>query len=261
MKDTAATDHILTDLAEGILTLRFNRPEKKNAITLAMYTTLADALQQADKDDSVRAVLITGTDGCFTSGNDVADFLNNPPTGDSSPALRFLTAISRAEKPIIAAVNGAAVGIGVTMLLHCDLVYAGASAIFSMPFVNMGLCPEGGSSLLMPRMMGHQRASELLLLGETFSAQAAHEAGIVNAVCHDGELPKTALSKARRLAAQPPAAVRVAKSLLKNDYAETLVKTINAEGACFIELLRSPEAIAAMRTFMERSKPDFSIFS
>lgn len=261
MKDTAATEHIVTDFLEGILTLRFNRPEKKNAITLAMYTTLADAFSQADKDHSVRVILITGTEGCFTSGNDVADFLNNPPEGNSSPALRFLTAISQAEKPIIAAVGGAAVGIGATMLLHCDLVYAGTSAFFSMPFVSMGLCPEGGSSLLIPRMMGHQRAAALLLLGETLGAEAAREAGIVNAVCPDEKLLETALARAAQLAAQPPASVRIAKALMKKDYSSVLAKTIAAEGAYFIERLGSPEAIEAMRAFMERRKPDFSRFT
>jgi enoyl-CoA hydratase/carnithine racemase len=206
-------------------------------------------------------VLLTGGEACFTSGNDLSDFLTSPPGGKDSPAMRFLEALSRARKPVIAAVNGMAIGIGVTMLLHCDLVYAGASACFQMPFVNLGLCPEGGSSFLLPRMMGHQRAAELLLLGECFDASTAREAGIVNSVCPDHELRALARAGAEKLAARPPSAMRLAKNLLKRGYAVSLQETMAEEGALFGQLLKSPEAVEAMRAFLERRKPDGNRFA
>jgi len=174
--------------------------------------------------------------------------------------MQFLIAISEARKPIVAAVNGVAVGVGVTMLLHCDLVYAGSSASFQMPFVNLGLCPEAGSTLLLPRIMGHQRASELLLLGEAFSADKACAVGIVTAVCPDQEVLATARNKALQLVAQPAAALRLAKSLLKRDYAAPLRETIAEEVAQFKERLKSPEAAEALQAFMQRRKPDFTQF-
>lgn len=254
-------NQIRSEQSDGILTLRINRPDKKNALNLAMYKALADSLTEADSDDAVRVILICGSDDCFTSGNDLADFLAEPPTGPESPVMQFLTAISEARKPIVAAVNGLAVGIGVTMLLHCDLVYAGNSATFQMPFVNLGLCPEAGSTLLLPRIMGHQRAAELLLLGEPFSADKAYSLGIVTALCPDSDLLTTARNKALQLAAQPAAAVRLAKNLLKRDYATALKKTIAEEGAQFIACLKSPEATEALQAFMQRRKPDFSKFN
>ena len=253
-------EQIRSEFSEGILTLRINRPDKKNALNLAMYQALADGLKQADSDDSVRVILICGNEDCFTSGNDLADFLSAPPTGPESPVMQFLIAISGSRKPIVAAVNGMAVGVGVTMLLHCELVYAGSSATFQMPFVNLGLCPEAGSTLLLPMVMGHQRAAELLLLGEVFSADKACSVGIVSTVCPDEEVPATARNKALQLAAQPAAAVRLAKSLLKRDYAVPLRETIIEEGKQFVERLKSPEAAEALQAFMQRRKPDFSKF-
>lgn len=261
MNPAAASEHIQTDLQDGVLCIRFNRPEKKNALTLAMYTAMADALRQADEDDGVRVVLFSGNGGAFTSGNDLVDFLKSPPTGKESPAMKFLSALSLARKPFVAAVSGAAIGIGTTMLLHCDLVYAGAGALFQMPFVNLGLCPEAGSSLLLPRMMGHQRAAALVLLGEPFNAEAAKEAGIVNIICSDKDLMETARAKALQLAAQPPDALRLAKRLLKQGYAAALLETMAEEGQNFMERLRSPEAAEALQAFLERRKPDFSRFS
>jgi enoyl-CoA hydratase/carnithine racemase len=246
---------------EGILTLRINRPDKKNALNLAMYQALADGLEGADSDDAVRVILICGGEECFTSGNDLADFLNSPPTGPDSPVMRFLTTLSAARKPIVASVNGLAVGVGVTMLLHCDLVYAGCGATFQMPFVNLGLCPEAGSTLLLPRIMGHQRAAELLLLGEVFSADKACSVGIVTGVVPDGEVLALARSKALQVAAQPAAAVRLAKNLLKRDYAIPLRETIIEEGTQFMARLKSPEAGEALQAFMQRRKPDFSRFN
>lgn len=255
------TDYIQSDFKEGILTLRFHRPEKKNALNLAMYAALAAAFRRADDDDAVRVLLLAGSEGCFTSGNDLADFMSSPPTGEESPVMQFLYAISQARKPIVAAVGGTAVGVGATMLLHCDLVYAGAGALFQMPFVNLGLCPEAGSTLLLPRMMGYQRAAELLLLGEPFGAETAREVGIVNVVCPDGELMETARRKARQLAAQPAAAVRLAKNLLKRGDAAAVRETIAEEGVRFVERLRSPEAAEALQAFMQRRSPDFSRFN
>ena len=251
---------ILTDFSDGIYTLRFNRPEKKNALNLAMYTALSENLLHADKNDAVRVVLLTGTEGCFTSGNDLADFMTSPPTGESSPVMRFLQVISTFRKPIIAAVSGSAVGVGVTMLLHCDLVYAGAGAVFQLPFVNLGLCPEAGSTLLFPRLMGHQRAAELLLLGAPFSAEKACSVGIVNAVVEDLDLLAIAREKALQLSAQPAAAVRLAKDLLKRELAAALQATIAVEGKEFMARLRSAEAGEALQAFMQRRKPDFTRF-
>ncbi len=255
------TDQIQSEFSDNVLTLRINRPDKKNALNLAMYQGLADGLRQADDDDTVRVILICGSDDCFTSGNDLADFLTAPPTGSDSPVMQFLIAISEARKPVVAAVNGLAVGVGVTMLLHCDLAYAGNSATFQMPFVNLGLCPEAGSTLLMPRIMGHQRAAELFLLGEMFGAEKACSLGIVTEVCPDGDVQAYARKKALQLAAQPAAAVRLAKNLLKRDYAHQLRETIFEEGTQFVARLKSPEAAEALQAFMQRRKPDFSRFS
>lgn len=256
----SSTELIQSELSDGIFTLRINRPDKKNALNLAMYQALADGLRKADEDAMVRVILISGTDDCFTSGNDLADFLTTPPTGESSPVMQFLLAVSEARKPVVAAVNGLAVGVGVTMLLHCELVYAANSATFQMPFVNLGLCPEAGSTLLLPRIMGHQQAAELLLLGEVFTAEKACAVGIVTAVCPDGEVLVAARKKALLLAAQPAAAVRLAKSLLKRDYAKPLRETIIEEGKQFMNRLTSPEAAEALQAFMQRRKPDFSQF-
>ncbi len=257
----SSTDLIRNEISGGILTLHINRPDKKNALNLAMYQALADGLRQADEDDSVRVILTCGGEECFTSGNDLADFLSAPPSGPESPVMQFLLAISEARKPIVAAVNGLAVGVGVTMLLHCDLAYAGSGATFQMPFVNLGLCPEAGSTLLLPRIMGHQRAAELLLLGEVFNAEKACSLGIVTEVCPDGEVHATARKRALQLSAQPAAAVRLSKELLKRDYAAQLRETILEEGRQFVSRLKSPEAAEALQAFMQRRKPDFSKFS
>jgi enoyl-CoA hydratase/carnithine racemase len=257
----SSTDQIRNEISEGILTLHINRPDKKNALNLGMYQALADGLRRADMDDNVRVLLIRGGEECFTSGNDLADFLSAPPTGQESPVMQFLLAISESRKPIVAAVNGLAVGVGVTMLLHCDLAYAGSGATFQMPFVNLGLCPEAGSTLLLPRIMGHQRAAELLLLGEVFNAEKACSLGIVTEVCPDGDVLATARNRALQLAAQPAAAVRLSKELLKRDYAAQLRETILEEGKQFVARLRSPEAAEALQAFMQRRKPDFSKFS
>jgi enoyl-CoA hydratase/carnithine racemase len=245
---------ILTDVADGILRVQIDRPEKKNALTVAMYADLAAALERATGDPAVRAVLIHGHPQVFTSGNDLADFMTPPPAGEDAPVLRFLGAISGAPKPIVAAVDGPAVGIGTTMLLHCDLVYAGQAARFQLPFVNLGLVPEAASTLLLPATAGYRRAAELLMLGEPFSAVQAQQYGIVTEVVADGETVAAAMQAARRLAAKPPAALRLTKQLMKQPAAEAVAKQIQDEARHFETQLRSPEAAEAFKAFLRPDK-------
>jgi enoyl-CoA hydratase/carnithine racemase len=261
------SNHVLTTTQESILQIQLNRPERKNALTLAMYTAIAEAITQAEADDTIRVTLITGTGDAFTSGNDITDFIQAPPLGPpqrggrgGSPVFYFMRAITQAQKPLVAAVNGLAIGIGTTMLLHCDLVYAAASARFRLPFVNLALVPELGSSLLLPRMLGHQRAAELLMLGDFFDAQKAYAFGLVNAVYEDKALLDMAWQKAQQLAAQPPAALRLTKSLLKRGNSAAVEETMAEELKHFQTQLQSPEAMEALQAFMERRKPDFSKF-
>lgn len=245
------TEHITTTQAEGVLTLRMNRPDKRNALTLAMYTALADALTAAQTDDEVRAVLLTGAGGTFTAGNDLADFMQNPPTGTDSPVFAFLQAISTAAKPLVAAVEGHAVGVGTTMLLHCDLVYATPGARFKLPFVDLGLVPEAASTLLLPELMGHQAAARLLLLGETLNAPTAALYGLVSEVL-EGDIKAAALEKAQALAAKPPHVLRLTKRLMKQHQAEAVQAAMLTEGQHFIELLRSPETMQAIQAFFNQ---------
>ena len=251
---------ILVSISNRILHIQINRPEKKNALTQAMYSAMSDAIAQAEGDATVRVILISGHEGAFTAGNDIADFVQSPPAGEDSPVFRFLRTISTAKKPIVAAVNGVAVGIGTTMLLHCDLVYAGHGARFQLPFVNLGLVPEAGSSLILPQMIGHRRAAELLLLGDPFNAETAHELGIINSVVADGDVLATALHAATQLAAKPPHALRLSKQLLKQHSGAAVQAAMTEEGAHFANLLTSPEAAEALQAFLEKRKPDFSRF-
>ncbi len=246
-------DAIQIERERGLLTLCLNRPDKKNALTRAMYSHLAEALEQADTDPEINAVLITGSSECFTAGNDIADFLQAPPSNLDSPVFQFMLTLLECRKPVIAAVAGAAVGIGTTLLLHCDLVYVSRDARLRMPFVNLGLCPEFGSSLLLPRLLGHAKAAELLLLGEGFSGEQAAEWGIATEALGSGE---AALAKAREMALRfeslPPEAVRISKQLMKAPDREQLRKVIEEEGALFTQRLRSPEALAALSGFINR---------
>ncbi|WP_207253622.1 enoyl-CoA hydratase-related protein, partial [Pseudomonas sp. FW306-02-H05-AB] len=239
------TNAILLERERGLLTLRLNRPDKKNALTRAMYSQLADALLQADADPEINAILITGTRECFTAGNDIADFLEEPPSDLTSPVFQFMRNLLECRKPVIAAVAGAAVGIGTTLLLHCDLVYISADAKLRMPFVNLGLCPEFGSSLILPRLLGQAKAAELLLLGEGFNGEQAAAWGIATQALPTGE---AALAKAREMALRfetlAPEAVRISKQLMKAPDREQLRKAIEEEGNLFVQRLRSPEAIA-----------------
>ena len=250
---------IKTTLKEKILTITFDREDKKNALTADMYTALVDTLESAAANPAVRVVCITGSDKCFTSGNDMVDFYQKPPTDMNSPVMRFILAISSFEKPLIAAVNGPAVGIGTTLLLHCDLVYAGHNTQLRLPFVNLGLCPEAGSSLLLPQLGGYHRAAEMLLLGEVFSASKALEIGLINEII-DGDVLAYANQRAQALAAQPPAAVRLAKQQMKSHQKNQLNDAIESEGMSFIKGLSSPEAQEAIKAFLEKRKPDFSQF-
>ena len=256
------SEHLLVEREGGLLTLRLNRADKKNALTRAMYSQMAEVLDAANADRSVRVVLITGGPECFTSGNDVADFLQVPPTGMDSPVFQFMRALFDFEKPVVAAVAGPAVGIGTTLLLHCDLVYVSRDAKLRTPFVNLGLCPEFGSSLLLPQLLGPARAAEVLLLGETFTGAQAAEWGIAGAALEDG--PST-LAKAREMALRfldlAPSAVADSKRLMRAPGREQLRKVIEEEGALFGQRLRSPEAIEALSAFMQRRKPDFSKFA
>jgi enoyl-CoA hydratase/carnithine racemase len=252
-------EHIVVSIQDRILSIQLDRPEKKNALTRGMYLGMIEALEQAESDSAVRVVLITGTRDCFTAGNDLMDFANAKP-GETSPAIVYLQTLAAAQKPVVAAVAGVAVGIGTTMLLHCDLVYAAPDARFQLPFVNLGLCPEAGSSVMLPELMGHRRAAELLLFGEPFSSEKALELGIINAVYPGGELLEAATAKARQLAEKPPSALRTTKALLKRSAAGVVAEAMARETEKFAALLQGPEAREAMMAFMQRRKPDFSKF-
>jgi enoyl-CoA hydratase/carnithine racemase len=251
---------IKTAILNGVAAIEMARPEKKNALTAAMYQAMADALRDAQADASVRAVLITGQPGIFTSGNDLEDFMQRPPSGPESPVFRFMQALSGCEKPVVAAVTGGAVGIGTTMLLHCDLVYVADDARLAMPFTSLGLVPEFASSLLLPQRIGHARAAEKLLLGDPFTGEQAVELGLANAVLPAGEVLKHARRMAERFNALPPGAVRDAKMLMKRAQTDAVAQQIAAEGELFAQRLRSPEAREAFQAFFEKRKPDFSQF-
>ena len=231
---------VLQHVESGVMTLTLNRVDKKNSFTAAMYAQLADALGAAAEDAAVRVVLFQWHETIFSAGNDIGDFLNNPPSTQDSPVFRFLNAIATFPKPLLAAVCGPAVGIGTTMLLHCDLVYAGDNAMFSMPFVNLGICPEAASSLLVPRLMGYQRAAEVLLMGDPFMAEAALEVGLVNRVVPPTEVNGHAQAQARRLATKPLSSVVVTKPLPKASTTRAVLELMRWEGAIFCRILQAP---------------------
>lgn len=253
-------DHILTERRDSVLRIEFNRADKKNAITAAMYQALAEALLAGETDDSVRVALVHGKADIFTAGNDLQDFLANPPRDESTPVFRFLRAVSHFGKPLVAAVGGLAVGVGTTMLLHCDLVFCAPGTRFSLPFVNLALCPEAASSYLLPRLAGYQRAAELLMLGEPFSAERAREIGLVNEIVAPEKLLDTAWATASRLAQKPAASLIATKALMKRGLIGPVEQAMAAESAVFRERLGSPEAKEAFSAFLEKRAPDFSKF-
>lgn len=256
-----STEHLQTDLTDRVLTIRFNRTDKKNAISQAMYSAFAEALTAADADAQVRAVLIAGQPECFSSGNDIVDFLKNPSGDfDSSPVGRMMKALAVLRKPVIAAPAGIAVGIGVTLLLHCDLVYCGEHTVFNMPFASLGICPEYASTYVLPRMMGHQRAFELVL-GGAFDAKKAYEYGLVNQVLPNAEVEAHARKQAVVIAQMPPNAVRTTKMLMKHWRQDLVMQAIPHEAQHFGPMIAMPEAQEAMTAFMQKRKPDFSRFS
>ena len=249
---------ILQHQDAGVLTLTFNRVERKNSINVAMYDALATALEKAAGDAATRVVVIQGHETIFSAGNDIEDFLKNKPAGMDSPVFRFLRGIATFPKPLVAAVCGPAVGVGTTLLFHCDLVYAGDNAAFSMPFVNLGLVPEAASSLLVPQMFGYHRAAEALLLGEPFFAEAALEVGLVNRVVPPSEANALAQAQARKLAAKPLSSLIATKQLMKGGQQKAVLERMGEEGAQFGRMLGEPAAREAMTAFMEKRKPDFS---
>lgn len=237
-----------------ILDIGINRPEKKNSLTNEMYLALCQGLETAESDDEIHAIFLHGTQGCFSAGNDLEEFLHPQDVGRPKPGIRFLLTISRMEKPIIAAVNGFAIGIGTTMLLHCDLVYAGESAWFKVPFVNLGLCPEGGSSVLLPACVGTRMAAEMLLLGESVSAREAKDMGLITGVFPDEALFDSAFEKAEMIAEKPPESVRLTKKLMKRASAELISDTIETEGLHFQERLGSDAFKAISTKFLKGKK-------
>lgn len=254
---------ITVERAERILTIRLNRADKKNALTQGMYLAMADALDGVRDDAEIRVVLFAGHEDAFSAGNDMQDFLKAPQTDTlaDSAVGKFMYALASFPKPVVAAVNGFAIGIGVTLLLHSDLVYVGEKAKLQLPFVNIGICAEYASSLLMPRIMGHARAAELLLLGEMFSAAKAKEYGLVNEVLPVDQVEAHARQQALKLAAQPPNAMRVTKMLMKRWTEKKVLEALPLEASHFVPMLRQPEAIEALTAFAQKRKPDFSKFS
>ena len=251
--------NVIATTAGRVARIALARPEKKNALTGEMYAQLTAALLAAGCDPQVRVVLLQGSRECFTAGNDVSDFLKREP-GEASPVFGLFQVLPALEKPVVAAVAGPAVGIGTTLLLHCDLVFAAADARLQLPFVPLGIVPEFGSTLLLPRLSGYQRAAKLLLLGQPFTAQEAFEAGIVTEVVSKETLFEKAEAAAAMLAALPPESLKLTKRLMKQGSAKELEARIAEEGRMLIERLASPEAKEAMSAFLEKRKADFSRF-
>lgn len=257
----SASPNINVSRRDGVQTIRIERSEKKNALLPAMYAAMHEALVDGDASGDVRAHIITGSGGVFSAGNDIKDFMSRagaatPPMGES-PVHKFITYLPRCEKPLIAAVDGLAIGVGVTLLFHCDLVYATPETKLTTPFLNLGLVPEAGSSLLAPRRMGHARAFEMLVLGETFSGERAREAGLVNVVVAADALDETAHGAALRLASKPPGALKIARDLMRGADVDEIIERLEAESRLFAECMKSPEASEAFQAFVEKRAPNF----
>jgi enoyl-CoA hydratase/carnithine racemase len=251
-------EEIITELSGNVLRVQFNRPSKKNAMTAAMYAALADELDRADKNDDVRVVLVHGAGDSFTAGNDLADFTTHPPESGDSPQARFLDALIRFGKPLVAAVHGFAVGGGTTMLLHFDFVYAAENTRFQVPFINLALVPELASSYTLPRQIGYLQAAELILLGEPFTAARAKELGLVTAIVPDQNVWAKASEIAINLARKPAEALRACKKLIKAPDRESIGQAVSRELSEFAARVQSAEAKEAFTAFLEKRKPEFS---
>ncbi|MEX0584929.1 MAG: enoyl-CoA hydratase [Natronospirillum sp.] len=249
---TDSTEPIVVAQQDGICTVSFNRPSKRNAITQAMYTALADALDQAEVNEECRVVVFTGNSDCFTAGNDLKDFMAGLDNLADAPVLRFLRTAAVFPKPMVAAVNGPAVGIGTTLLMHCDLVVAGEQASFQLPFANLGLVPEFASSVLLPRLVGYPKAAEWLLLGQVFSAPEALAAGLINRAVPDAEVEQVATTWAKQLAAQPPQALQATRRLMRETTEAEILAAIEREAKVFQQRLQSPEFAAQVAKFFQR---------
>ncbi|MGI1678619.1 MAG: enoyl-CoA hydratase [Cellvibrionaceae bacterium] len=258
----ANTDKVQVTINDGIMHISLNRPETKNALSLAMYQKMANSILAGSDDPAVRVILLSGTGGSFTSGNDLGDFAKHKGSmsEDENPTPKFMKALLDCDKPVVAAVQGPAVGIGTTMLLHCDLVYAGESAYFQMPFSKLGLCPEFASSAILPRLMGHAKAAEILYFSESVSPADAKDVGIVNQIIPDGDLMATVMAKCVRLTKQPASGLRATKQLLKKDIREEAQSIMAREQVLFKKGLQSPEFVEAVTAFGEKREPDFSKF-
>jgi len=256
--DQAHRDEIVRRQQGAVLQLGFNRPERRNAINLRMYEALSEGLDHAAADSGIKVVVLHGDASVFTAGNDVGDFLRSPPTSDDSPVLRFLAALSGFAKPLIGAVNGPAVGVGTTMLLHCDLVYAAEDAQFSLPFARLGLCPEAGSSVLLPALAGYARAAEKLFFGEPFDAIEARNMGLVNKVLPAAEVLAHALDRAQALTRLPSASLMQTKRLMRAPLAAQVAAAMTDEARTFRRMLTEPAAREAFEAFLQKRKPDFS---
>jgi enoyl-CoA hydratase/carnithine racemase len=255
---TAAMDEIVTERAGSILRVELNRPARKNALTASMYLRLAEILNDAAKDEATRVVLLHGAGDSFSAGNDVGDFLKNPPGPGESPQARLMNALADFDKPLVAAVHGAAVGSGTTMLLHFDFVYAGESAKFRMPFIDLAVVPEFGSSFAVPATIGHLRAAELILLGSPFDGRRATDLGFVTQVVSDQNVLATAMETAQKLAAKPADALQASKRLLKRPFHEQIKAAMKAENEAFSVQVRSEDAKEALNAFLQKRRPDFS---
>jgi len=251
---------ILTDKKAGLLAITFNRPERKNSVTAAMYEGLVRTLNEAANDAQIRVVVLSGNEQSFCAGNDLGDFVTNPPNTADAPVWQFLRALSVFPKPVIAAVCGAAVGIGTTMLLHCDLVFVGDNAKFSLPFVNLGVCPEGASTLLLPRLIGYQRAARTLLMGEPFDAQSALQMGLANQILPAADTLAFALSEAAKLVAKPLSSVVETKRLMKMSERAAIEAQMSEEAVVFGRMVTAGAAKEAIAAFGAKRKPDFSQF-
>ena len=250
-------DEIITERSEGILRVQLNRPAKRNAMTARMYVTLADTFRNAARDEGTRVVLWHGAGASFCAGNDVEDFLTNPPGPGDFPQAQLMNALLDLDKPLIAAVHGAAIGGGTTMLLHCDFVYASESAKFQMPFINLAVVPEFGSSYLIPARIGHIRAAELLLAGLPFDANRAADLGLVTQAVPDQNLLAIAGEAARKLAAKPAGALQASKRLMKRPFREQIAAAMKAEAEEFSKQVRTDDAKEALTAFLEKRPPDF----